>query len=634
MRYSVLLLVGIALLVIIGIAISYAQSVNSSISVNGSVNATGLIASYYVHLIMAEHWVEALNASGINSTAVIELINEAVSYANAGNYLEAIVTLNSAINLAAQLMAGEHVNSTQTVINNYASFTSALNNTIINNLLSNETIANFTLRVLTALGKGGNTTYLLNMSIGILSNEEKHLHLYVPPNALLGLNTAINVLNTTYNELMSAGYNSTIRQLTIVKTEIIIISLLTPPSARTHTLLQVVMPYITPLGENVSGALSQLSTLLNTTIPMPQQLSQCMGEINETLTPLLNGSLSGPEVYVEANEFVNNYITCLGRVRVFINETNATQTVIVRFINITRELNSAGLSNLTPYLLNQYLQCRSELVNALSSGNVTLIGQVLSKCESRIHNYERETYYAVWVMNSTRNYLSYINYTIWNLAKQHGIVGTVPMLCYVKLNSSIVGNITSILKAMLNGTITPMEAQALINEYLNSIINSTPSLIAGCLGIAPTPPHTYIPMINSTITMPSASGELSIGANGSAELIINITNPTQESLYISGFSIGELTCTFSSNIEVLANSQGTLELGLTASNGVITGVSSLSGSGGVVISQGTTVNCIGHSIITYIPTLSGRLYLSNGLWIPFFIVINGGTNAISGYGWW
>ncbi|MGC9153898.1 MAG: hypothetical protein ACP5GY_09275 [Vulcanisaeta sp.] len=57
--------------------------------------------------------------SDINSTAIIDLINEAKSYANMGNYLGTINTLNNAINLAAQLMAGARINSTQVVINDY-----------------------------------------------------------------------------------------------------------------------------------------------------------------------------------------------------------------------------------------------------------------------------------------------------------------------------------------------------------------------------------------------------------------------------------------------------------------------------------------------------------------------------------
>ncbi|ADN51601.1 hypothetical protein [Vulcanisaeta distributa] len=631
MRSLVFLVAGIALLVIMGVSILHAQGISSSAGVNGNVSATGLVTSYYVHLIIAERWVEALNASGINSTAVVELINEAKYYANTGNYLEAIVTLNNAVNLAAQLMSAR-TNSTQTVINNYVSLTSAVNSTVINNLLSNETIANFTLRALSALSRSSNASYLVKMGVAILSSEERYLYPYVPPNALLGLNTAINVLNMAYNELMSAGLNSTIKQLSIIKTEIITISLLTPPSVRARMIPQVVMPYVVLLSENVSGTLNQLSILLNTTMPMPQQLTQCVGEVNETLVPLINGSLSEPEVYARANEFVNNYVTCLGQVRILINEANATRVVITRFINITRVLNGFGLSNLTPYILNQYLQCRSELINAFNNGNTTLIGQVLSQCESRVQGYEGEAYYAVWVMNLTRNYLTYVNSTIWGLARQHGISGATPMLCYVRLNSDIMGNITSILRAMLNGTITPMEAQALINEYLKNVINSTPSLAAGCLGIT-TAPHIYVPMGNWATAGPSVSGELSMGYNGNAELIINITNPTQESLYISGFSIGRLTCTFSNNIEVNADSQGTLKLGLSISDGVITGTSSLSGLGGVEVSQGTTVSCTGRSVIMYMPALSGRLYLSNGLWIPFFIMINGGTNTMINYGW-
>ncbi len=98
--------------------------------------------------------------------------------------------------------------------------------------------------------------------------------------------------------------------------------------------------------------------------------------------------------------------------------------------------------------------------------------------------------------------------------------------------------------------------------------------------------------------------------------------------------MGGLTCTFSNNIEVNADSQGTLKLGgLSISDGVITGTSSLSVLGGVEVSQGTTVSCTGRLVIMYMPALSGRLYLSNGLWIPFFIMINGGTNTMINYGW-
>ncbi len=185
MRSLVFLVAGIALLVIMGVSILHAQSISSSAGVNGNVSvnvnvnvsATGLVTSYYVHLIIAERWVEALNASGINSTAVVELINEAKSYANTGNYLEAIVTLNNAVNLAAQLMASTRINSTQTVINNYVSLTSAVNSTVINNLLSNETIANFTLRALSALSGSSNASYLVKMGVAILSSEEGGIYI-------------------------------------------------------------------------------------------------------------------------------------------------------------------------------------------------------------------------------------------------------------------------------------------------------------------------------------------------------------------------------------------------------------------------------------------------------------------------
>ena len=637
---AILLLAGIALLIITGVAVLHAQGVNASAGTNasagisGNVSASGLITSYNVHLIIAQRWVTALNASGINSTAVLELINEAETYAKAGNYLEAIITLNTAINLAAQLMAGAHVNSTQAVLNNYSSLASSVNSTVINNLLNNETIASLTLRALSVANSSANAAYVIGMCTAILNSAKTQLQPYVPPRTLLGLYTAINALSNAYAGLMTAGTNSTIRQLTIVKSELVIISLLTPPSVRAHLILHaVVKPYIEALNITILEALNNLSTSLDVAVPTPQQLSQCMNQLNGTLTSLISASLSQPEAYAEASAFVNEYLNCLGQVRAFVNESGTAHLMIVKFVNVTTELSSAGLSNLTPYILKTYTQCRAELINAFSSGNTTLIGQVLTQCMARIHYYEHRAHYAVKLMNLTRGYLVGINSTIWGLAKQYGISGVKPALCYVELGNDIMGNITLILEEMLNGTITPLEAQALINAYLNSVVNATPSLAAGCLGITTAPPHTYIPMISSITTAPSASGELSISANGSVELTINVTNPTQENLYITGLSIGGLKCAFSSAIEVSANSQGTIELGLSVNNGVITGVSSLSGSGGIVVSQGTTINCVGHSAITYMTALSGRLYLSNGLWMPFFIMINGGTNTLSNIGW-
>ncbi len=617
-------IIGIIVLVtaIGGVTSLLAQGVSASASANA-----GLAVAYNVHLAVAQRWVAALNASGINSTAVINLINKAEAYAAAGNYLEAIATLNAAINLAAKLMASAHVNSTQAILSNYASLSSAVNSTVVSELINNETIANLTLRVLAASSTSDNASAMVGMGAAILSSEEASLGPYVSASALAGLNTAINVLNAARNELVSAGLNSTARQLAILKAELVTTSLLLPTSARAHVIAKIVMPYMASLGSNVSSTINQLSLLLNTTIPTPQQMAQCMNELNGTILSLINASLSGPSAYVEAGEFVNEYATCLGLVKVLVHEAATAHAVVAGFTNVTSTLNSAGLSNLTPYVLSAYSQCRAELINAFSTGNTTLIGQVISQCRARAGGYWNETKYAVWAVNLARKYLSYANYTIWGLARKHGISGAVPMLCYVRLNSTVLANITSILRAMINGSITPLEAQALINEYLNSIIGLTPSLAAGCLGIG-TPPHTYIPMA----TKPSASGELSISSNGSAELVIEVVNPTQGSIYISGFGIGGLRCTFSSAIEVQANSQATIELGLTTSNQVVTGVSSLSVSGGAEVSQGTTVNCVGSlAIMPMQPMISGELYLSNGEWVALSVMVNAGTNVFIGW---
>lgn len=104
MRLPTLLLIGAVIIALAlganlhaqGMATQTVTTNNASSSI--SVGSSGLITSYNVHLLIAEHWVTALNASGINSTTVVELINKAEAYASEGDYVDAIATLNSAIN--------------------------------------------------------------------------------------------------------------------------------------------------------------------------------------------------------------------------------------------------------------------------------------------------------------------------------------------------------------------------------------------------------------------------------------------------------------------------------------------------------------------------------------------------------
>ncbi len=198
-------------------------------------------------------------------------------------------------------MTNAHINLTQAVLNNYSSLTSSVNSTVTSNLLNNETIASLALRVLSMAGSSANTAYVIDMCTAILSSTKAQLQPYVQPIALMGLNTAINVLNNAYAGLTTVGINSTIRQLIVVKSELMIISLLIPPSARAHLILHaVVKPYIDLLNLTALEALNNLSTSLGVAIPTPpQQLIQCMAQLNGTLTSLMNASLSQPEAYAK-----------------------------------------------------------------------------------------------------------------------------------------------------------------------------------------------------------------------------------------------------------------------------------------------------------------------------------------------
>jgi len=89
------------------------------------------------------------------------LISKAETQASEGNYLGAIVTLNAAINLAAQLLARADMNSTYVAVSNYETAVSNLNALVASNLLNNETMANFTLKVPSTSTRSNNTLNII-----------------------------------------------------------------------------------------------------------------------------------------------------------------------------------------------------------------------------------------------------------------------------------------------------------------------------------------------------------------------------------------------------------------------------------------------------------------------------------------
>ncbi len=597
-----------------------------------SIGSSGLLISYNVHLIIAEHWATALNATGINSTTVIKLINKAEAYASEGDYIDAITTLNSAINLATSLMASVNYNATQSVLNNLHEMTTSVNSTVINNLTNNETVVNFVIKALSSPAVNS-TPGIMGVVLTALGNARTLLGTSTTPRALTGLNTAIYVLTSINNNLSNANIysNTTAKELAFLRTELTMASLLLPANERNTVIIRIMTPRLEQLNASAFTSLRQLSMELNTTLPKPQQLTQCYLQVRELLSSLANSSTS--EAYINTNELLNEYSSCLAQANALINASNTTQALIMGFINASNELNSEGLTNLTPYVLNAYNQCRYELSNAFNNGNITLIKQALEQCRLRLNEYMNNLQYAGQVMNITRGYLYYMNSTISNLARQYGISGVTPALCYVKFNNSVMSNITAILRGVLNGTITPIEAQQLINEYLNNLLNSSQSMVAGCLGINVGPPRIHVPTTTWNATLIGATGKILIYGNGTSRLIINVINPTQTTIYITGFSIGGLSCKFSSAITIGGNAHGSIEASLTMANHEFIGMENIGIFGSTSATQGITASCTGQLQSLNLPTvLNGELYLGNGGNVTFYVITMNLSNMIN-YGW-
>ena len=113
-----------------------------------------------------------------------------------------------------------------------------------------------------------------------------------------------------------------------------------------------------------------------------------------------------------------------------------------------------------------------------------------------------------------------------------------------------------------------------------------------------------------------AIGLTGVSSGSSATLTLLISNPSSSGIGINGFTLGSLSCVFSAPVQVPAGMQGgELTITLTITNGAFTGVSSVSGSGGVTVPSGITATCSGSQTAAvgiqysgYLTTVSGQTY--------------------------
>jgi len=120
-----------------------------------------------------------------------------------------------------------------------------------------------------------------------------------------------------------------------------------------------------------------------------------------------------------------------------------------------------------------------------------------------------------------------------------------------------------------------------------------------------------------------AVGLTGVSSGSSATLTLLISNPSSSGIGINGFTLGSLSCVFSSPVQVPAGTQGgQLTIALTINNGAFTGVSTTSGnsanvtgSGGVTVPSSITASCSGSQTAAvgiqysgYVTTVSGQTY--------------------------
>jgi flagellin-like protein len=116
-----------------------------------------------------------------------------------------------------------------------------------------------------------------------------------------------------------------------------------------------------------------------------------------------------------------------------------------------------------------------------------------------------------------------------------------------------------------------------------------------------------------------AVGLTGVSSGSSANLTLLISNPSSSGIGINGFTLGSLSCVFSSPVQVPAGTQGgQLTIVLTISNNAFTGVATtngITGSGGITVSSGITASCSGSQTAAvgiqysgYLTTVSGQTY--------------------------
>jgi cell division protein FtsB len=118
----------------------------------------------------------------------------------------------------------------------------------------------------------------------------------------------------------------------------------------------------------------------------------------------------------------------------------------------------------------------------------------------------------------------------------------------------------------------------------------------------------------TTTLQVQAVGLTGVGS-GEPKLTLLVSNPSSSGIGINGFTLGSLSCVFSSPVQVPAGTQGgELVIRLAMSNGAFDGVSDIYGNG-IIVPGGIAASCSGSQTAAvgiqysgYITTVSGQTY--------------------------
>jgi|GEM_PF-1683190 len=605
-------------IVIMVLALALSMAVVATVHAQTSAQASmGLEVSYEVHLQIAEQWVNKLGEYGINTTSVTQLISKAQAEASVGNYVEAITLLNQAIALSAQLMASHISNNTSLIISNYANTVTNLNS-YVEASLNNSNVT--TALTLNALGYAGGYVNSGNIqeSLRVVSllNTTLSTAVAISPGLSATVQTITPILNNLYLSIKNAEYtqNITEAQLALLRAEVSVTTKVVSSPGVKEEYLRLIMS--TWEGQLMSGV---NSTYLNITSTLGASawsyvsgnVSACLSAVNNLIPSVAAGTI-GPE------QLVNTYITCLTREEALKLLAKTGVKAIMKLHEESKVLLRLGYVNYSNYLASMGNSCGNVMLNNAIAGNIASLNASINTCTALASQYGERIRYVSTILNISSNNIEKLNETLIKQLKAHGLGTTEAMICWVRIYGNLSSMIDSTINSVLNGTIAPQLAVNTINNYFVNLNSSIQSIVAGCLNLTTPGPGRYIPMIGVSQGQPQVTPiGLELSTSGYIELLLLVNNPTQANLYINGFGLGGLKCSFNNELTLNANSQGTLVITLYPTNNAVMGIAKLTTYSGVTGSQKTMFTCAGSQTFMVGTYYMGYLMLTNNEELQF-----------------